>query len=269
MIRTLAVVLIIGGFWMGSPGHSQDLAPAPNRLKFEVASLKPSAPDPTGRGGIRPAPGGQRYIGSNAPLRLFITVAYGVKGDQITGGPDWMDTARFDMTGVAAKQSTIEELHLMLQDLLAERFKLRFHRETKQLPVYALTVDKDGPKLQARAASNAGEAWIEQTAVRFLQMTLNAKVVTMDYFAFRLSQLLDRPVINQTRLPGTFDFELAYTREPPPGMPENALINGQPVDTSGPTIFEAMRRQLGLKLESQKGPVEIIVVDHAEKPTEN
>ena len=77
------------------------------------------------------------------------------------------------------------------------------------------------------------------------------------------------PVVDRTGLTGAFDFELAYTREPPPGMPENALINGQPVDTSGPTIFEAMRRQLGLKLESQKGPVEIIVVDHAEKPTEN
>jgi len=130
-------------------------------------------------------------------------------------------------------------------------------------------VDKDGPKLQPRTAANSGEPWIDVTAERMLQMKLNAKVVTMDYVAFRLSQLLDRPVINMTKLPGSFDFDLAYTREPPPGMPENALFNGQPVDTSGPTIFEAMRKQLGLKLEAQKGPVEIIVIDHVEKPTEN
>jgi uncharacterized protein (TIGR03435 family) len=270
MLHNLVGVLIVGAFCAGSPGRAQTPATATNPLKFEVASLKPSQADPAVRGGgIRPAPGGQRYIGTNATLRLFITVAYGVKGDQIEGGPDWMDTARFDMNGVAAKQSNIDELHSMLQDLLADRFKLRFHRETKQLPVYALTVDKDGPKLHARESANAGEPWVDVTAERMLQMTLRSKVVTMDYFAFRLSQLLDRPVINLTKLPGSFDFDLKYTREAPPGLPENAMINGQPVDTSGPTIFEAVRRQLGLKLESQKGPVQIIVVDHAEKPAEN
>jgi uncharacterized protein (TIGR03435 family) len=269
MIRNVPVLLIGSALWIGAPAHSQTPATAPALLKFEVASLKPSQPDPTGRGGIRPAPGGQRYVATNAPLRLFITVAYGVKGDQIAGGPDWMDTARFDMNGLAARQSNIDELHLMLQDLLAERFKLRFHRETKQLPIYALTVDKDGPKLKPREALNVGEQWIDVTAQRILQMTLSAKVVTTDYFAFRLSQLLDRPVVNMTKIPGNFDFDLAYTREPPPGVPENAVINGQQVDTSGPTIFEAVRRQLGLKLEPQKGPVEVIVVDHAEKPVEN
>ena len=91
----------------------------------------------------------------------------------------------------------------------------------------------------------------------------------MDYFAFRLSQVLDRPVINLTKLPGSFDFDLAYTREPPPGIKEGSLINGEPVDISGPTIFEAVRKQLGLKLDPEKGPVDIIVIDHVEKPSEN
>jgi uncharacterized protein (TIGR03435 family) len=241
----------------------------PPALKFEVASLKPAQPDPTGRGIIRPAPGGQRYVATNVPLRLLLTVAYSVKGDQITGGPDWVDTARFDMNAAAARPSNSDELHLMLQNLLAERFHLRFHKETKQLPIYALSVDKDGPKLHAHQAQNAGEPWIDQSIERILQVTMHAKVVTMDYFAFRLSQVLDRPVINQTKLPGSFDFDLAYTREPPPGIPENALLNGQPLDTSGPTIFDALRRQLGLKLEATKGPVQILVIDHAERPSEN
>jgi uncharacterized protein (TIGR03435 family) len=91
----------------------------------------------------------------------------------------------------------------------------------------------------------------------------------MDYFAWRLGQILDRPVVDQTKLKGGYDFELKFTREPPPGLREGGLINGEPVDTSGPRIFEALQKQLGLKLEGQKGPVEIIVIDHAEKPIEN
>ena len=100
-------------------------------------------------------------------------------------------------------------------------------------------------------------------------MTWHAKFVPMDYFAWRLSLLLDRPVLDQTELTGGYDFDLRFTREPPPGLPEGALLNGAPIDTSGPTLFQALRQQLGLKLERTKGPVDIIVIDHAEKPGEN
>jgi uncharacterized protein (TIGR03435 family) len=102
-----------------------------------------------------------------------------------------------------------------------------------------------------------------------LHVKLSAKMVTMDYFAFRLSQMLDRPVIDQTKLKGNFDFELAYTRDLPPNVPEGALINGEPIDTSGPNIFAAIRQQLGLELKAQKGPAEIIVIDSAAKLSEN
>jgi uncharacterized protein (TIGR03435 family) len=91
----------------------------------------------------------------------------------------------------------------------------------------------------------------------------------MDYFAWRLGQMLDRPVIDQTRLKGGYDFELAFTRDLPPGLSEGALLNGAPIDTSGPNLFAALRQQLGLRLDAQKGPVDIMVIDHAEKPAEN
>src|SRR5207248_5001548 len=135
---------------------AQAPAATPSSLKFEVASLKASQPGGRG-GGIRPAPGGERYQATNIPLRLMIMVAYRIKADQVAGGPGWIDTDLYDMNAKAERPSSVEELHVMLQNLLAERFKLQFHRETKELPVYALSVDKNGPKLTPHEAQNAGE----------------------------------------------------------------------------------------------------------------
>jgi uncharacterized protein (TIGR03435 family) len=243
--------------------------PANSTLNFEVASLKPSQPGASGPFGIRPAPGGQRYLASSAPLELFIQVAYGIRRDLILGGPEWINSDRFDMNAEAERPSSIDQLHVMLQNLLAERFKLRFHHETKELPVYALMVDKNGPKLKAHQASSAGDVWIDETVEQPFHVKWKCTFASMDYFAFRLSRILDRPVLNRTNLTGDYDFDLAFTQELPPGIREGALINGVPIDTSGPTVFEALRNQLGLKLESQKGPVEIMVIDHAERPVEN
>ncbi|HKD09427.1 MAG TPA: TIGR03435 family protein [Bryobacteraceae bacterium] len=236
--------------------------PAP---RFEVASLKPSPPG--GRfGGVRPAPGGERYVATNATLTLLLMVAYRVKPDQITGGPAWIATDTYDMNAKAAGPSTVEDLHLMLQDLIAERFKLKFHYENKDLPMYALTVDSSGPKMKRHDAENSGEPWIDQSVTQVVQVKMSAKFSPMDYFAWRLGQSLDRPVVDQTGLKGGYDFDLNFTRDLPQGIPEGALINGAPVDTSGPTVFEALKRQLGLKLTAQKGPVPVIVIDHVEKP---
>ena len=267
MRRIASTALFLSAPWIG-PAVAQAPAAKSAPAKFEVVTLKPSqAQGPNG--GIRPAPGGERYVAQNCPLRLMITVAYGVKGSQITGGPDWIDTDRWDMNGKAEKQSTIQEFHEMLRDVLAENFKLKFHKATKEMPLYALRVDKSGTKLQPKQFANAGEPWVDVQVRNLLQMTLSSKVVTMDYFAFRLSQMLDRPVRNFTELPGNYDFELAYTRDLPPGVSEGATFNGQTVDTSGPTIFEAVRRQLGLTLQPEKGPVDTIVIDSVEKPSGN
>lgn len=239
----------------------------PNTLKFEVATIKPSADGGRG-GGIRPAQGGERYIATGMPLRGLLMVAYRIKPEQIVGGPDWMNTDRWDMNAKAEKPSTPDELHLMLQDLLAERFHLKFHREEKELPVYVLSVDKT-PKMTPHDAASAGDPWIDQAVDRVVKVKMSAKFCPMEYFAWRLGQVLDRPVLDRTGIKGGFDFELNYTRDLPPGIRDGALLNGEVIDTSGPTIFMALKQQLGLKLESQKGPVETLVIDHVEKATEN
>jgi uncharacterized protein (TIGR03435 family) len=225
---------------------------------------------------VRPAPGGERYLATNSTVKSLITVAYRIKGDEVTGGPAWIETDRYDMNAKAERPSSIEELHTMLKNLLADEFKLQFHREMKELPVYALVLDKDGPKMTPHESQSesetAGETWIAITVdaapEQFLRRRWHATLTPMDYFAFRLGEMLDRPVVNQTQLKGSYDFDLSFTMELPPGAPDGALFNGVKIDTSGPRVFEAVRK-LGLRLESKKSPVEIMVIDHAEKPAAN
>jgi uncharacterized protein (TIGR03435 family) len=268
MHRTTTAALVAVGLMNAGFALSQAPATIPSDLKFEVASLKPSKPG--GRGmGIRPAAGGQRYEASNCPVKLMIQAAYRLKAEQILGGPGWLESDRFDMEAKAERQSNLDELHVMLMNLLVERFHLKFHKEKKEIPMYALTVDKGGAKVTPHEAANAGDLWIDQTIDRIVHVKMKATFAPMDYFAFRLSQLMDRPVVDLTNLKGGYDFNLEYTRDLPPGVPENAQLNGAPIDTSGPTVFAAVKRQLGLELKAQKGPVDIIVIDHVEKPTEN
>jgi uncharacterized protein (TIGR03435 family) len=237
-------------------------------LKFEVATLRPAAPGTVG-GGIRPAPGGERYVAGNVSLRLMLWVAYQVKAEQVIGGPSWIDTDRFDMNGQAERPSTGDELHMMLRNLLEERFKLQFHHENREMPIYALTVDKSGPKLIEHQAQSANDPWIDVKIDQVVQTRWHAKFAPMDFFAWRLSLILDRPVVNQTNLKGGYDFDLSFTADLPPGIAPGAQFNGAAIDTSGPTIFAAIRQQLGLALERQKGPVDTIVIDRAEKLVDN
>jgi uncharacterized protein (TIGR03435 family) len=251
-----------------APLLAQTPTPIPAGLRFEVASLKPSNGTARG-GGIRPAPGGERYEARNCPIRLMIQVAYRVKPEQIVGGPAWLDTDRYDMEAKAEKPSTADELHVMLMNLLVDRLGLQFHREKREMPVYALTVDNGGARLKPHEAANSGEPWIDQTEEKFLHVKMKAMSVTMDYFAFRLSLLMDRPVIDFTGLPGGYDFTLEYTRDLPPGLPVGATLNGEVPDTSGPTVFAAVQQQLGLQLKAQKGLADVIVIEHVERPNAN
>jgi uncharacterized protein (TIGR03435 family) len=173
------------------------------------------------------------------------------------------------MEAKAEKQSNADEMHVMLMNLLVDRMQLKFHHEKKEMPMYALTVDKSGPKLTPHPAANSGDPWIDQAQPKPLHMKLKATSVTLDYFAFRLAALMDRPVVNLTSLTGDYDFPLEYTRELPIGFPEGGKINGEDPDTSGPSIYEALKSQLGLNLKAQRGPVDVLVIDHVEKPTAN
>jgi uncharacterized protein (TIGR03435 family) len=238
-------------------------------LKFEVASIKPTQPGAE-QGGLHPAPGGRRYVGSNWVLRNYLSVAYQVKPEQIRGGPGWIDTKSYDLNAEAAQASSFQDLHIMLQNLLTERFKLQFHRETKEMSAYVMTLDKGGPKnLKVHPNASGGDVNLNETAEQPLHQIWTARCGSMDYFAFALSRIFERPLINRTGLQGCFDFQLRFTDELPSGMKEGQIVNGTPIDTYGPTIYQALPQQLGLKLEEQKAPVETMVIDHAERPTED
>jgi uncharacterized protein (TIGR03435 family) len=173
------------------------------------------------------------------------------------------------MEAKADKPSTLDELHVMLMNMLTERLQLKFHQEKRDMRMYALTVDKGGSKLTAHQAADAGENWIDLNFDQFVHVKAKATASTLSYFAFRLSLVMDRPVVDLTGLPGGYDFNLVYTRDPPPGFPVGGKLNGEELDTSGPTVFAAVKQQLGLELKAQKGPVDVIVIDQAERPTPN
>jgi uncharacterized protein (TIGR03435 family) len=228
-------------------------------LAFEVASVKPSTPGGRG-GGIRPMPGGQTYIATNVPLRLMIKVMYRINDSQIVGGADWMDTDLWDVDAKAERPSSVDQLHEMFQTLFAERFKLRFHRERKELAAYILSVDKSGSRLKVSDSKEPFDVPIKPG----VQPGKNVGTrVPMEYLCFFLAQLLNVPVVDQTGLDGFYDFTLELP------APAPSLTPGPAPAADGPDIFTALRQQLGLKLESRKAPVEVFVIDHVERPSNN
>jgi len=249
---------------MSAPAIRAQSTPAAAALPvFEVASVKRSQPG--GRGtGIGTDPGRLRI--TNASLKQCIQWAYNVKVYQITG-PGWLDSDRFDIVAKAGRLALEDRLRLMLQALLADRFELALHRDKKELPVYALTVSKEGAKIHEVKAS--GKSRTGGGKGRLI-----GQKISMPEFADLLTLVgqseLGRPVIDQTGLKGAFDIELNWTPENPRPAGEHDGDVRATSEAPGPDIFRALQQQLGLRLESQKGPVEILVIDHARRlPTEN
>ena len=220
-------------------------------LRFEVASIKPSAPG-SRPGSIRPAPGRRRYVGSSVSLKLIMTVAYHVSYDQISG-PGWISDELYDVNAEAEKPSGIEDLHMMLRNMVIDRFRLRLHSETKIRPVYVLSVDKAGVRMTPRDKSTADDPAIAGPGPG----SLTGHFVPMDYFAWLMSLFLDRPIVDRTGLKGVYDFQLSWNP---------ALSADIPADNAAPGIFEAVRKELGLRLEAENGPLPILVIDHVERP---
>jgi bla regulator protein BlaR1 len=235
---------------------------------FEVASIKPG--DPSARGvRIQINPGG-RFTAANVNLKFLIQYAYGVRDFQIAGAPGWAGSDRYEISAKPeeGENATQDQLKLMMQTLLADRFQLTFHRETKELPVYALVVGKNGSKLQQAEAANRPE-------LRMGRGMMSAKGVSMEMLANQLAQQLGRSVIDRTGLKGQYDMKLEWTpdtsepRDPMKGDVRATPDAAPAPDAAGPSIFTAIQEQLGLKLEGQKGPVDILVIDHVEKPSAN
>lgn len=206
-----------------------------------------------------PSSGG--LTATNATLKFLITFAYDVRDHQISAGPSWFDTERYDIVAKGPiDHPTVAQNRQMLQTLLADRFQLRLLRETKELPEYALVVEKNGPKLHQPEGAGNG--------MRIGRGRITTQAISMDHFAGNLGKLLGRTVVDKTGLQGNFAFTLEWT--PDASQPMGVLGPSPAVpDDSGPSIFTALQEQLGLKLEPQKGPVEIFVIDHVEKPSEN
>jgi uncharacterized protein (TIGR03435 family) len=232
---------------------------------FEVASIRPSQPGTRG-GYVNLPPPGREFTTKNVPLSTLIQVAYHIQDYQLSGGPGWMASDPFDIAAKADHDVTREELRRMIQALLADRFKLTIRRETKELPVYDLVVAKSGSKLPESTEGDGGFRWGGGR--------INGRMVSMTDFVEVLSASLGRPVFDRTALTARYDIKLQWTpahfvQEGPGGKNEPGEKERSPIDPDGPSIFTAIQEQLGLKLESRKGPVETIVVERAEKPTEN
>jgi len=231
-----------------------------SELAFDAASIEQSKPDARGYS-IRPLPG--RLEASNTTFRQLVAAAYHVYDFQISGGPKWIDTEHYDIEAKAAagSQPTNSQLEVMLQQLLAERFQLTTHHETKDLPVYALEVGKGGPKFQA---AKDPQAPVYFRLYQRHQITARASPVSN--LTETLSQLLGRPVLDKTGLTGVYDFTLEWT-------PDEAHVrsdeNAVSADSNVPSLAGALGEQLGLRLSGQRGPAQILVVDHAEKASVN
>jgi bla regulator protein BlaR1 len=229
------------------------------RPAFAVSTVKPSNAATGDTSGIYTGHG--RLDGRNVTLKRAIIGAYGVGPHQVIGGPDWVDTTRFDIQAKTDQDINDDStLNAMQAALIADRFKLTMHKETRILPAYVLEVDKGGPKLEkAKGGDSDTEMQTRNGVKNSVQEALKVKNTDMDLFAAVLARKMDLPVVNETGLPGIFNFELHWT-------PDNARTNG---DADAVSIFTAIREQLGLRLRPAKAPVEVLVIDHAELPGAN
>jgi uncharacterized protein (TIGR03435 family) len=259
-------------------------------LAFEAASVKPAAPSTDGN--VRRLFKGDagRIDYQNVTLKGLIMRAYGVKDYQITG-PDWLDSNGYDIVATIPHNATGAELPRMLQTLLAERFKLSLRHETRELPVYALVVRKNGPKLQP---AEREEGFSMRMSPKGRHIEGKSRIAGLCDF---LSRTLDRPVVDMTGLNGVYDMTLDWTPDESEraGMTKMAMeavfssvaggaplaVTGKgsgagkgsenmPDNTDGATLFTALQERLGLKLEQRKSPADFLIVDRVERmPVEN
>jgi len=236
---------------------------------FDVVTIKPSQPGRQGKGfGFR----GRHFMTMNTNMNDLIAFAYGLHAKQIVGGPDWFSSELFDIDGVpdVEGQPDLKQMGLMVQKLLADRFKLVFHHDKKELSVYIITVAGGGPKLTKSTAAPTdpqgfGFRKLGDLSVRNMSM--------VEFASWMQSSVMDKPVVDQTGLTGKFDFHLLWTpdesqfgqfRGAAPAVPP-------PTDdaTAPPSLYTAVQEQLGLKIGPGKAPDDVVVIDHVEKPSAN
>jgi uncharacterized protein (TIGR03435 family) len=240
--------------------HSQDVPrmAADAHPSFEVATIKPTDPSNTNEGFHI---SGHRIFIENETVNNLILFAFGMHREQIVDAPEWFATERYDIHGVpdADGQPSTRQMEEMVQKLLQDRFNIRFHHEKRELSVYAITVAKNGPRMSnsksdPNALSDETGTGDGHHGIR-MRFTNNS----MSDLALELQFVMDRPVLDETGLTGRYDFVLDWAR--------NEVPTNDP-DTP-PEIFTAIEEQLGLKLEPKKDSAEVMVIDHAARPSEN
>jgi uncharacterized protein (TIGR03435 family) len=290
IVTALATIGLLCAPSSNSHAQTQSTTTPPPTYEYEVISVKPCKPGITG-GYTMNTPDG--YTAKGMTLIILVDYAYGIMDDErLAGAPGWISSERFDVDAkmddsVAealqkmSKDERVLARQQMLQALLADRFKLTVHRETKELSAYLLLIAKNGPKLKAAKPGDTYTNGLKGADGRALSnavrlemspggLTLTGQAVSFDYLARTLSQQLRRIVVDKTGITGVYDFSLHFT-------PEQAGLQADPedpsppayADMSGPSLFTAVQEQLGLKLESAKSPIEVIVIDHVERPSGN
>jgi uncharacterized protein (TIGR03435 family) len=263
-----------------------------SKPSFEVSSVKPSSP--TQQGGMELQPNG-RFVAYAVTVRNLLTTAYRVRNFQIVGGPGWIETDRFDVEARAEEGSIRPSsgfpdpnvpgpMETRIQSLLEDRFQLKAHRETRELPVYELTAAKGGSKMklsddQTVVQRKPGDpppplprgGGLPRGALRAGRGNMEANAIPFANFVSALSGMIGRTIVDKTGLTGFYDIKLQWSPDSAPAAnaAAPAAPETQPVDSNGPSIFTALQEQLGLKLESAKGPVAVIVIDSIEKPSQN
>jgi uncharacterized protein (TIGR03435 family) len=217
----------------------------------EVATIHPSQPGATDRPPLFQIDGTEFTMVDASPGDL-IRFAYGVKPSQITGGPDWLQSDKYDVVSRRKEKGEPNPSpELRVRNLLADRFQLAFHRDRKELSVWAITVAKNGPKIRkTRLKKYERNGDFPRLSFRG-PGELPGKNATLAEFAAMLQMVLDRPVVDRTRLSGKYDFDLTWSQDP----------------KTPPDLFTAVEDQLGLKLQASSAPVEVLVVDRLEKPS--
>ena len=271
MKRWLGTLVIASGFATTTALFSQVAT-------FDVASVRINRSGfPGGASSIRPG----NFGAKNETLKQLIRVAYGLETFRIVGGPDWIDSDRFDIQARAAADAPRDQILLMLQSLLIERFRLNAHRETRELPVFELqSASRPGNRLRPAAAGACVEANEKPTNARLPRCgvllagpdRMSGRRVNLDLLAKELSPRVNRVVVNKAGRPEMFDIDLEWTPDDATREAVAALTPGGKVGSAspdGPGIFTALVEQLGLRLEPARGPVEVLVIDRAERPDEN
>jgi uncharacterized protein (TIGR03435 family) len=305
-VAIVAVVAIIGSFGSLPTAPALDAQSRADAVPaFEVASVKPNKAN-DGRIGIGLQPCG-RFNATNVTLKMLIGMAYGtpqpLPDAQLIGGPKWIDSDRFDVVAKAAGDPQFgpngppAQMYPMIRTLLADRFKLAVHHETRELPIYALMLARSDGRLGAQMKPAAVDCAALRGArgnapppippapgerlacgIRMSPGNLTAGGTTMAQLATVLARFVDRVIVDRTALTANFDIDLTWTpdRLPQGGPGLQGGPGGAPpappvaaIDPNGPSIFTAVQEQLGLKLESTKGPVDVVVIASAEHPMED